>query len=73
MRITIRLNEQEQLRLKQLQEYLQEQDISKVIKFSLDISLHHLETVTTLLVSQNYDCIFMKKRKSAELKRKVYS
>lgn len=72
MRVTIRFNEAEELKLKRLQEYLKEDDISKVIKFALDTSLHHIETVTTMLVSPNWDVLFMKKRKSNELRRKVY-
>jgi len=72
VRITIRFNEQEELKLKQLQEYLKEDDLSKVVKFALDVSLHHLKTVTELLIQPNWDVIFQKKRKSQELKRKVY-
>ena len=72
MRATIRFNEAEVLKLKQLQQYLNENDISKVIKFGIDTSLNHIKFVTNAFVSNDWDVVFMKKRKSNQLKRKIY-
>ena len=72
MRTTIRFNEAEELKLKQLQQYLNENDISKVIKFGVDTALNHIKFVSNAFVSNEWDVVFMKKRKSNQLKRKVY-
>lgn len=72
VRKTIRFNESEELKLKQLQEYVHEQDISKVLKFALNCSLAYIKNVTNMLVDPEYEVVFMKRRKSAELKRKVF-
>ncbi|MFH0876522.1 MAG: hypothetical protein V1859_11390 [archaeon] len=72
MRVTIRFNEAEELKLKELQQYLHEEDLSKVVKFGLDTALHHLNFVTNTAVSQNWNVIFTQKRKTIEQKRKIY-
>jgi hypothetical protein len=71
-RITIRLNDEEKIKLQELAQYLNEQDISKLIKFGIDTSVHHVKYVTEALVSPKWDVIFQAKRKTAELKRKIY-
>jgi hypothetical protein len=71
-RVTIRLNEKEKLKLKQLGEFLNEEDLSKLLKFSLDTSIHHLKYVTEALINPEWDVIFQRKRKTNELKRKLY-
>ena len=71
-RITIRLNEAEQLRLTQLKKFLHEEGMSKVIKFAIDTSIKHIENVTASLVSEDWDVLFIKKRKSSKLDRKFY-
>ena len=71
-RITIRLNDEEKLRLQELAQFLNEEDISKLIKFGIDTSCHHINYVTNALVSPKWDVIFQRKRKTNELKRKLY-
>jgi len=71
-RITIRLNEEEKAKLIQLSKVLNEEDISKLIKFGLDTTIHHLKYVTEALVSPEYDVIFQRKRKTQKLTRKIY-
>ena len=72
MRATIRFNEKEQLQLDMLKQYLHEEDISKVIKFGLETALHHLNYVTSIAASSNYNVIFTSKRKTQKLSRKIY-
>lgn len=71
-RITIRMNEREKLKFQQLGQYLHEEDVSKILKGSIDIALHHLDYVTRSLIDPSWDVVFMKKRKTQELKRKLY-
>ncbi|MBU0472082.1 MAG: hypothetical protein KKF65_05635 [Nanoarchaeota archaeon] len=72
MRITVRFNEAEKLQLEQLKQYLHEEDMSKVVKFALDTSLHHINFVTGMAVSQNWNVIFTRKRKCQGTSRRVY-
>jgi len=72
MRATIRFNEAEQLRLKQLQEYLKEDDVSKIVKFAVDTALNHIKFVTEALVTPDWNVIFVKKRKSMPMEKKFY-
>ena len=71
-RITIRLNEKEKLLIKELSLMLNEVDISKVLKFGLETSVHHINNVTNTLVSPNYDVVFMRKRKTQKQTKKIY-
>ena len=72
LRATIRFNEAEQLRLKQLQEYLKEDDVSKIVKFAVDTALNHIRFVTEALVTPDWNVIFVKKRKSMPMEKKFY-
>ncbi|MCK5107190.1 MAG: hypothetical protein KAQ83_00520 [Nanoarchaeota archaeon] len=72
MRITIRFNEIEELRLKELQKYLHEEDMSKVVKFGVETALHHINFVTSTAVSPNWNVLFTRKRKTQKQNRVIY-
>lgn len=72
MRITIRFNETEELRLKELRTLMHEDDLSKVVKFAVDTALHHIKVVTGTLVMPEWEVIFTRKRKTMPLDRKLY-
>jgi hypothetical protein len=72
MRTTIRFNKEEELKLKQIKQLINEDDTSKAIKFAMDWTLTHIKNVTQALISPEWDVIFQSKRKTQELKRKVY-
>lgn len=69
MRKTIRLDD---IKVKRLQDRLNEDDISKVVDFALSWTNHHIDFVTNTLISPEWDVIFQKKRKTMELKRMIY-
>jgi len=71
-RTTIRWNEKEKLQIQQLAQNLNEQDLSKIMKFALSTSLHHINFVTGALVSKEWEVIFQRKRKTQQLTRKIY-
>jgi len=68
-RITIRLNG---IKLDQLKELIHEDDQSKAIDFAIDWTLHHIKFVSQALIGPEWDVIFTRKRKTHELKRKLY-
>lgn len=70
-RITIRTTHIRS-QMQQLSEYLNEDDVSKIIEFAILTSLHHLKYVTNALVDPKYDVIFQRKRVTNELKRRIY-
>ena len=72
MRRTIRFNEVEELKLAMLAKYLNEEDMSKVVKFGVETALKHIEFVTEALVSKDWDVVFMRKRQSNPIARRVY-
>jgi hypothetical protein len=72
MRLTIRFNEREELELKQLGTHLHEDNTAKIVKFAIATSINHIKFVTSAFISNEWECVFMKKRKTQELKRKVY-
>lgn len=72
MRATIRFNEVEELRLKELGRYLHEEDISKIVKFGVETALHHVKTVSNLFVLPNWEVLFTRKRKTQKIDRKLY-
>lgn len=71
-RVTIRLNDSEKADIVKLSEFINENDISKIIKFGLSTSINHIKNVTNTLVNSDWDVIFQRKRKTQELKRKLY-
>jgi hypothetical protein len=72
IRTTIRFNDEEEAKLKLLKQYVYEDDMSKLVKFAIDTALHHLNFVTNIAVSNKWDVIFTHKRKTQEVKRKIY-
>lgn len=71
-RFAVRFNETEYLKFQQLQNILNEDDKSKTVKFAIDWALHHINYVTGALVGPDWEVIFQRKRKTQQLKRKVY-
>ena len=72
MRVTIRFNEIEELRLQELGKYLHEEDISKIVKFGIDAALHHIKFVTQTAINPDWEVIFQRKRKTMPLDRKIF-
>ena len=71
-RVTIRLNEREKLELQQIALILKEEDISKLLKFSIKWTNHNIKKVTEQLVPNDYDVVFLQKRKTNKLNKKIY-
>lgn len=69
MRKTIRLD---QKKIEQLIEWLNEDDVSKAVDFALTTAINHINFVTMAFVPPDYDVIFQKKRKTQQLKRRIY-
>lgn len=72
MRTTVRFNEAEELELKRLGQFVNEQDTSKIVKFAVATAIRHIEFVTNALVSHDWEVVFMRKRKTSEIKRKIF-
>lgn len=71
-RITVRLNDDEKMFFFQLSKFINEDDLSKIIKFALSTSKHHIKFVTEALVDPNWDVIFQRKRKTQKIDRRLY-
>lgn len=71
-RATVRFNDEEKLIIHQLSRIINEQDLSKILKFGMETALHHVKFVTEALVTPEWEVLFMRKRKSSKLDRKVY-
>lgn len=72
MRITIRLNDLELAKLKQLQALTGIDNTSTALKFALEWSLNHIEIVSQSLISPNWEVMFQKKSKSSPSKKRLY-
>lgn len=72
-RITIRLNEKEKLQIQELGQYINENDLSKIIKSGFKISIWYLKNFVSEIASPpDYDVVFIQKRKTNPLERKLY-
>ena len=69
IRKTIRFDE---TKLKRLKDLLAEDDDSKAVNFAIDWTLNHIKFVTESLISPEWNVIFQSKRKTMEIKRKVF-
>ncbi len=72
MRITIRFNDEEAAKLKQLMALTNIDNDSTALKFSLDWTLNHIKVVTDSLVAPNWDVLFRRKSKTYQGRMKVY-
>lgn len=71
-RITIRLNEAEKLQIKELGLFINENDLSKIVKAGFKITLWYLKFVNNDLSPPEYEVLFTQKRKTNPIGRRVY-
>ena len=72
MRITIRLNKEEAAKLKLLMTKTNISDNSTALKFGVDWTLNHIDTVTEALISPNWSVSYSRKKKANPQKRALY-
>ncbi len=71
-RITIRLDQDQKHTISNLSLWINEEDLSKIVKFSLEAAEHNIKKVTDLLINDNWEVLFMRKRKTNIHQRKLY-
>ena len=71
-RVTIRINDDLKIKFFELSKVINEEDLSKILKFGISTALHHVNYVTTALVDPDWDVIFQRKRSTQKVDRKVY-
>lgn len=71
-RVTIRFNAREQVELQLFKETYHLESDSDAMKCALQWCNSYLKNVTELLFPPNYDVILCKKKKTQQMKRKVW-
>jgi hypothetical protein len=72
MRITIRINEEEEAKLKQLQAITGIDNKGSALKFAVDWSLNHIKIVTESLISPNWEVFYQRRSKTNPSQKKLY-
>lgn len=71
-RRTVRFRESTRIKMFELSKFINEDDIAKIIDFSVRTALKHINFVTDTLVDPDWEVIFQRKRKTQKTDRRLY-